>query len=120
MATSGDDQKVVLTRERRDGLRDFLMSHMCRDLESYEHQKDWAAIRDSSLRLAQGIPIVDQLGWDEHGDRNEYTLAVDETLQRLASELRLEIESIIRDRGPRAQARDVAALEAVALIQAVV
>ncbi len=119
MATGSDDQTVVLTRKRRDGLRDFLMTHMCQDLESYEHQKDWAAIRDSSGRLTQGIPIVDQLGWDEHGDRNEYTLAVDETLRRLAGELRREIESTIRDRGPHAVARDLAALEAVALIEAV-
>jgi hypothetical protein len=120
MATSSSEQTVVLTREQRDGLRDFLMGYMCADLEAYERRQDWAAIRATSVSLTRGIPIVDQLGWDEQGDRDEYPLAVDETLRRVAGELRLEIESTIRDGGPRALARDLAALAAVALIEAVV
>jgi hypothetical protein len=119
MATK-TDQMIVLTREQRDGLRDFVMGYMCRDLEAYEHRQDWAAIRATSVNLTHGIPIVDQLGWDEQGDRNEYALAVDEALRRVAGELRWEIESTIRDRGPRPLQRDRAALAAVALIEALV
>jgi hypothetical protein len=117
MATSSRDQTVVLTREQRNGLRDFLMGYMCQDLESCERQQDWTAIRDTAVRLTHAIPIVDQLGWDEQDGRDEYPLAVDETVQRVADELRLDIEATIRDRGPRALAPDHAALAAVDLIQ---
>ena len=69
-----------------------------------------------------GTRSVDETATEASGRRAPpaapRTRCIDETLQRVAGELRLNIESTIRDRGPWALAPDPAALAAVDLIQA--
>ena len=128
MATTSSNTRppVEFTTLQRDGLRDFIACRMGRDLTIYDRHDDWQAIRDTAEILNDCIPILDKIGWERDGTRDTtYTLEVDDKLRRQLAVLRSSIEGTIADdlRGAEPPAetlrRDFAALEAVALAEAV-
>jgi hypothetical protein len=88
---------VVLTREQRDGLHGFVTCHLGRDLSHAAHYGDERFVKETAEILPRCIRVLDQLGWEEDGMQEEYSLRVDPDLLRLVADIRPNIEGTIRD-----------------------
>jgi hypothetical protein len=69
---------VTLDKVQRDGLhRNVGMMLDGDSLESPTSENE-AEVKDIVRQLPVCCAVLDQIGWDEHGDRDSYTLEVDE------------------------------------------
>jgi hypothetical protein len=88
---------VILSQPQRDGLRDFVGSHIGRDLSHPARDGDEAEIKEFAGILPRCIQTLDQIGWEDHGSSQRYEVVVADDLVKLAGEIRPSIEGTIRD-----------------------
>lgn len=85
---------VVLTREQRDAFCQFVRDDVTGHLVASLDPDELRALRE---RLGRDGAVLDRLGWEEHGDRESYPLAVDVPVLAVAKEVRSSIEGALAD-----------------------
>jgi hypothetical protein len=95
---------VTLTREHRDAIYEEIngVIHQGSDLHMYfadaefdMEDRDW--IRAFSRKLPVCLRLLDQLGWQQRGDRNSYTLDVDDDAARFMQDLDRHARDALED-----------------------
>jgi hypothetical protein len=95
---------VVLTREHRDPIYEEIVSviHLGDDLPIYltrgefdTSDRDW--LKAVNRKLAACTRLLDDLGWEQQGNRDSYELEVDQDIAQFMEEL---------DRGARGALKD--------------
>jgi hypothetical protein len=85
---------VTLTREHRDAIHDQIQSVVgsAGDIHFYFERADADAndrewLRTIAWRLTVCVRLLDQLGWQEHGNGDSYQLTVDADIARFMADL---------------------------------
>jgi hypothetical protein len=124
---------VNLTTAQRDGLYSFVIGEVETDTLRYAAMRRQAdVVKDLVARLPACVRLLDQLGWDDDGDQDTYTVEVDSEILTLMDAIIGSVRGAVRDsrddvdgmlvEEDRIDAecglrRDESALEAVELIQ---
>jgi hypothetical protein len=97
-------QSVTLSRLQRDGVREHIGHIISRDGNSLDVGGVDREIAMTAIgHLIGGFRILEQLGWQEHGDRDAYTLEVDDDLAAFMGELGRQADEAVMDdlQGPQ-------------------
>lgn len=91
---------AILSREQRDGLHEFVSSHLQADELGHlvkAKTKNPDAVKALVASLPVCIRLLDQLGWQEVGEAASYEVLLDSEVHRLLPELASRIEGTIQD-----------------------
>jgi hypothetical protein len=83
-------QSVTLTRAQRDGVRqhvEHIIGCAATDLSPLSGHFDQESAQTALRHLTCGTRILEQLGWQERGDRDEYALQLDADVVAFMTEL---------------------------------
>lgn len=95
---SSDIRTITLTVDQRDGLYEFVASHLKADsLSHYVERGDAEAAKRLVGSLPSCVRLLDQVGWEVKGNESSYAVTLDAEVFGLLPELASRIAGTIED-----------------------